>query len=213
MNPNRDRVNKKVHSLWLDFWAPPGVNIAPWGRSPCGNVAHHDSYALHRWRPIIALAGERAQPTATAERAVFLLPLAGRLVRGGADDPSQRRLRNAVAGGLTRASMWPPRPRRRAANLFFGCTCQPPIRQPRQPPIRQPTRQPPRRRRNGTKTAQVPGAAVRAGLRRLRGGCNQRREHEPGREPPRQREPAGARPAALRGTTLPRRRRRRRAHA
>ena len=86
MNPNRDRVNKKVHSLWLDFWAPPGVNIAPWGRSPCGNVAHHDSYALHRWRPIIALAGERAQPAATAERAVLLIPVAGRLVRGGADD-------------------------------------------------------------------------------------------------------------------------------
>ena len=39
--------------------------------------------------------------------------------------------------------MRPARPRRRAANLFFGCTCQ--------PPIRQPTRQPPRRRRNGTK--------------------------------------------------------------
>ena len=182
MNPNRDRVNKKVHSLWLDFWAPPGVNIAPGGRSPCGNVAHHDSYALHRWRPIIALAGERAQPTATAERAVFLLPLAGRLVRGGADDPSQRRLRNAVAGGLTRASMRPARPPRRATRTCFS-------------------------------GAQVPGAAVRAGLRRLRGGRHQRREHEPGREPPRQREPARARPAALRGTTPPRRRRRRRADA
>ena len=172
----------KVHSLWLDFWAPPGVNIAPWGRSPCGNVAHHDRYALHRWRPIIALAGERAQPTAPAERAVFLVSLAGRVVRDGADDTSQRRLRNAVAGGLTRASMRPARPPRRATRTCFS-------------------------------GAQVPGAAVRAGLRRLRGGRHQRREHEPGREPPQRVLAAVTGTAALRGKTPPRRRRRRRADA
>ena len=86
LKPVTARVNKKKgHSPRL-YYAPRGVNIAPWGLPSCGDGArYHPDLAHHRRR--IALARVRVQPTAApAEHAVLLLPVAGRVVRGGADD-------------------------------------------------------------------------------------------------------------------------------
>ena len=84
--PVTARVNKKKgHSPRL-YYAPRGVNIAPWGLPSCGDGARYHPDLVHHRRPI-ALARVRVQPTAApAERAILLLPVAGRVVRGGADD-------------------------------------------------------------------------------------------------------------------------------